>query len=218
MHSVATLEHPAAAESRVASLFTAPAEAGLEAETAAVQRWVLDFLSKSHPDLGRKGPVCPFTSPAIKKDLFWAAFLRGKHLGREDISQALTAVIQEFQEKPPRNGEDSQLKSVVLVLPDLKDTDLIDNIQMEFKSIFVRYGLMVGQFYPGCEVGGLWNPHFRALDAPYPMIALRHMTESDFPFLAESAEWLNAYFAKFAPRIPTRVRSSIVGAIVESPA
>ncbi|KAA0023794.1 DUF6875 domain-containing protein [Antrihabitans cavernicola] len=216
MHCTATLVDPAATELRIASLFTASPESGLEEHTATMRRWVLEFLSKSHPDLGRKGPVCPYTSPAIKRDLLWVAFLRGGDLERDDITRALTAIIQEFRRRPPTDGDDSHLKSVVLAFPDFSDVTLIESIQLEFKNLFIKYGLMVGQFYPGCDVGGLWNPDFKALDAPYPMLAVRHMTETDYPFLVENEEWLNAYFTHFAPRIPTRVRSDMIKRLLVS--
>ena len=32
--------------------------------------WVLTFLSKPHPDLGRKGAVCPFTHKSYLLDYF----------------------------------------------------------------------------------------------------------------------------------------------------
>ena len=47
---------------------------------------------------------------------------------------------------------------------------------------------MIGQFYPGCAENGLWNPDFRPLDSPLPMLAIRHMVESDLPFLTRETD------------------------------
>lgn len=214
MYSTSTLVAPNDTSLALASLFTSRPAAGLEVETNVLRRWALEYLSKSHPDLGRKGAVCPFTSPSIKKDLFWVSFLKGAELERDAISGALTEVIRQFQSSEPVEEKDEMLKTVILVFPDLEDYSIVDEIQLEFKNMFIKYGLMVGQFYPGCGEGGLWNQHFRPLDAPYPMIAIRTMTASDYPFLTGSEEWASAYLSRFAPGIPARVRNDMVQRIV----
>lgn len=214
MYSATMIVEPSDTTVVMSSLFTSSPPAGLETENAVLRRWAMEFLSKSHAGLGRKGPVCPFTLPAIKKDLFWVSFLRGRDLERSTVSVTLTEVIRSFQEAAPSDGPDAQLKSVILVFPDTQDYALIDAIQLEFKNLFIKYGLMVGQFYPGCNVGGLWNPDFKALNAPYAMLAIRHMTGSDYPFLTSSEEWASAYLTRFAPEIPPRVRNDMVKHIV----
>ena len=207
---------PASTEITLSSLFTgAPAPQHLDA-AGVLRRWATEYLSKSHPELGRKGAVCPFTMPSIKKDLFWVAYLDGANLDRAAISGALTEVIEEFQSSPPVDANDEMLKTALLVFPDFADHSLIDEIQLEFKNLFIKYDLMIGQFYPGCGESGLWNTHFRPLDAPYAMIAIRHVTSSDYPFLAGDENWASAYLTKFAPHIPARVRNDMAKRIVAS--
>lgn len=211
-----SLGAPSATTITLSSLFTGAPDAGHEEAAGVLRHWAIDYLSRSNPDLGRKGAVCPFTMPSIKKDLFWVAYLDGDNLTRGDISGALTEVIREFQSSAPVDKSDEILKTALLVLPDLKDHSAIDEIQLEFKNLFIKYDLMVGQFYPGCGEGGLWNPHFRPLDAPYTMFAIRHMTSSDYPFLTGTEDWASAYLTKFAPEIPARVRNDIAKRIVAS--
>lgn len=208
------LQSPSTSTIVLSSLFTGVPSAQHEKVAGVLRRWASGYLSKSHPDLGRKGAVCPFTSPSIKKDLFSVAYLDGDDLSREDIAASLTEVISEFQSSPPSDPNDEALKTALLVFPELEDHSLIDEIQMEFKNLFIKYDLMVGQFYPGCGEGGLWNPHFRPLDAPYAMIAIRRMTSSDYPFLTGDEEWASAYLTKFAPDIPARLRSDLAKRIV----
>ncbi len=200
----------------LSSLFTGATDVRHEEAAGVLRRWATDYLSRSNPDLGRRGSVCPFTMPSIKKDLFRVAYLDGDDLNREDIAGALTDVIREFQSSAPVDAGDELLKTALLVLPDLKDHSAIDEIQLEFKNLFIKYDLMVGQFYPGCGENGLWNPHFEPLDAPYAMFAIRHMTCSDYPFLAGNEDWASAYLTKFAPEIPARVRNDIAKRIVTS--
>lgn len=63
-------------------------------------------------------------------------------------------------------------------------------------------------------MSGLRNSAFRALDAPLPMLAVRHMVGSDFPFLASEREWVVAYLKKFAASVPSVVRSDIADRVV----
>ena len=70
-------------------------------------------------------------------------------------------------------------------------------------------GLMIGQFYPGCDEAGIRNPDFRPLQSPIPLLAIRHMVNSDFPFLAGSVAWIEEYLRKFAPAVPAVARKMI---------
>src|SRR5437016_2529941 len=39
--------------------------------------WSRDFLVPGHPELGRTGPVCPYTKPSQDKNLFFLTVLEG---------------------------------------------------------------------------------------------------------------------------------------------
>jgi hypothetical protein len=82
-------------------------------------------------------------------------------------------------------------------------------VQQELKPDFVHEGLMVGQFYPGCREPGLWNRDFRPLESPIPLIAIRYMVSNDFPFLSSNASWIEVYLRRFAPAMPSQVRSTL---------
>jgi len=174
-----------------------------------VRRWAVEYLCHPHRDLGRRGPVCPFAGPSITRRLFWAAFVPGTDVGEDRMRAIADDLAELFPALPPDTGADAALKAVVVVFPDLTDYELIERVQNERKSDFVVQGLMLGQFYPGCTVSGLRNSEFQALDAPLPMLAVRHMVGSDFPFLTTDREWVLAYLKKFAGSVPSSVRSEI---------
>jgi hypothetical protein len=44
-------------------------------------------------------------------------------------------------------------------------------------------GLLVGEFHAANANPGLHNPDFRPLRSPVPMLAIRHLVESDLAFL-----------------------------------
>jgi hypothetical protein len=170
-----------------------------EWEFETVKYWAENWLSKSHPNLGRTGAVCPYSGASIKKNLFRVAFVRGNNLDHDKMVGLLDEIAAAFPILPPAAGPDSIYKAVVVVFPEVTDFGQIDAVQAECKTTFVERGLMVGQFYPGHQQGGLRNPYFRALDGPFPMLAVRHMVVTDYPFLRENDTWMDAYVARFAP-------------------
>lgn len=167
-------------------------------EFETVRDWAENWLSKSHPKLGRSGPVCPFSGSSIKKDLFRVGFVRGNDLDHPRMVDLLEEIAAVFPLLRPVDGPESLYKAVVLVFPDVTDFGQIDAVQDECKNAFVKHGLMVGQFYPGHQKQGLRNPDFRPLDAPFAMLAIRHMVLTDYPFLCDNENWRTAYLARFS--------------------
>jgi hypothetical protein len=187
-----------------------PAPVGVsESEFETVKHWAKNWLSKSHPNLGRTGAVCPFTGTSIRKNLFWVTFVRGNNLDRDRIVGLLNEIAMALPVIPPVDGPESIHKAAVVVFPEVTEFGHIDAIQDECKNAFVKRGLMVGQFYPGHQQGGLRNPDFRPLDAPFAMLAVRHMVMTDYPFLCGNEAWMGAYAARFPPDIPSHARSDI---------
>jgi hypothetical protein len=197
-------------------LFEPPTTAAVHA--CAVQQWVTDYLCRPHQDLGRDGPVCPLTRPSLEKGLFWACYYEQSDMDAEDVRQAVEDVLKLFGDLSPVAGPDAVLAAVLIVFPNLRDYDAIDEAQRQLKSSFVSQGLMLGQFYPGCAEPGLWNRDFRPLSAPMPMLAIRHMVSNDFPFLDNRVEWIEAYLRRFAPSIPAPVRESLAVRLTPSAA
>ncbi|WP_051133687.1 DUF6875 domain-containing protein [Nocardia paucivorans] len=182
---------------------------------AELRRWARDYLCRPHPDLGRPGPVCPYTSHAIARRYLWAAFVDGCDIGVQRLEDIVDDLYDLFPSLPPRDPPDSQFKAVLAVFPDLTDHAAIDTVQRDLKTRFVDKGLMLGQFYPGCTYPGLHNPAFPALDAPLPMLAVRHMAPTDYPFLTSRPEWIDTYLRIFAPAIPGFVTTVMSGKLVQ---
>lgn len=175
-----------------------------------VGQWARSFLMRPHEDLGRSGPVCPYAGPSVSKDLFWVGVVTGADITVEQMTAVVDDVIDAYAAIPPQAGQDAIFKAIVVVFPDVTDYSVIDTVQSQGKDRVIQQGIMLGQFYPGCAESGLWNPDFHPLDAPYPMLAVRQMVGTDFPFLSSRRPWLAAYMKRFAPAVPSSVRSSII--------
>lgn len=178
---------------------------------STIVSWSRAFLVPSHPDLGRSGPVCPFTKPSIDKSLFFLACPQtGGAIG--EIAATVLGYCDWHSEMAAGLSEkDKQLLTFLILFPQFDHTDSaeLDKLQAHLKDDFVTKGLMVGQFHPVCDQPGLWNEDFRPLRAPIPLLAIRYMVPFDLPFLVGSPLHLNAYLARFAPDIPTRVRGQL---------
>jgi hypothetical protein len=106
----------------------------------------------------------------------------------------------------------------VIALPnfDMTSSTKLDELQRQLKDEFVPQGLMIGQFHPQCPQPGLWNPQFRPLQSPIPLLALRRMVASDLPFLVGSCAHASSYLTNFAREIPPHTRNFMLQLMVPS--
>ncbi|MFD8087938.1 DUF6875 domain-containing protein [Kitasatospora sp. NPDC059722] len=198
---------------RVHSAAEIDAGAGAERpEVARVLAWSRAFLTASHPDLGRTGPVCPYTQPSLRRGLFHIATIEGQDDG--DLPALVAGLRTWYDTLLDGLTEESEreLLTILLLLPHLDpaDSTALDELQRKAKDDFVEQGLMIGQFHPVCEEGGLWNPAFRPLRAPVPLLAVRKLLVFDLPFLTGDETHLTHYLARFAPAMPARIRDQLV--------
>ncbi|MFJ9606109.1 DUF6875 domain-containing protein [Kitasatospora sp. NPDC101176] len=193
-------------------------------EVAEILAWSRQFLTTAHPDLGRSGPVCPYTQPSLRRGLFHVAVAAGGAAGDGGGTGAdLPALVGELRSWYEQlvgaltEESDRELLTVLLVLPQLDraDSTVLDELQRKAKDEFVEQGLMIGQFHPVCEEGGLWNRSFRPLRAPVPLLAVRKLLVFDLPFLVDDQAHLAHYLARFAPQVPARIRDQLVTGMTE---
>lgn len=164
---------------------------------ARVREWATTYLVMPHPKLGREGPVCPFTATAIHKRTCWLGCVDTPDLTADEITRIVTDVIPSFLRLPPSKEANPLLKTVLILFPAVTDYAIIDEAQCRLKEECVIAGLMIGQFYPGCQERGIRNPDFRPLQSPFALLAIRHMVSSDLPFLTAKPEWVEEHTKRF---------------------
>ncbi|MEU8897090.1 DUF6875 domain-containing protein [Nocardia sp. NPDC048505] len=182
-----------------------------------VRGWAQDHLTEHTPALGRDGPVCPYVGPSIRRDLMWIGRIPGARPAPAYVRRVLADALALFPDLPPVEGGAAALRTLITALPDLREYTLIDELHAELKTAFVAQGFMLGQFYPGCDQPGLWNKDFHPLDSPIPMLVVRTMMATDFPFLLARPEWMTAYVKKYAPGLPAHVRHAVVSRLIAPP-
>lgn len=187
------------------------------AAVRAVFEWARTRLSRPHPELGRPGPMCPYVPSALRSQLLWVAVQPGVPDDPTTVAARIDRYRRWFLELDPQTGPEAEMKSLLVLFPGLPEADMpkmIDGTQAILKPRFVADGLMIGQFHPlPPDQPGLWNPDFRPLHSPVPLLAMRAMVPSDLPFLADDPRFLAAYEQRFADAVPARCQQQYATAL-----
>lgn len=157
---------------------------------------MISFLTQPHELLGRSGHVCPFVRASINKSLFKVAIYDRPDLKFSEIEHVIEDFKRVFIQLQPSTGKEAIYKTINILFPNMpanRYVELIDGVQEKLKPFFVNEGLMIGQFHQNCEQGGLRNSSFKPLQSPIPLLAIRNMVETDWPFLAGNDNLEEAY-------------------------
>lgn len=177
-----------------------------------VLTWVEDYLCRPHPQLGRTGNVCPYARTALDRGSLYLTVTPGVP-DEAQVRDRLRVYRDWFLELTTQAGRSRTFHTIVMVFPDLPRpvaARIIDRIQAALKTEYVSHGLMIGEFHDGPpDKPGLWNPEFRPLHGPLPMLAIRHMVPSDLLFLESDDEHLRVYLDLFADQVPPHLRDRI---------
>lgn len=192
-----------------------------DAPLAESVAWVRSFLARPHPDVGRAGPVCPFTPMALELDTIWLIDIPDTEPEPQRIHDIIEQCRQQFLETEPREGPMAINKVFMAVFSGLDETaaPLIDAMQARLKPAFVDVGLMLGEFHARNDTPGLRNPDFRPLRSPTPMLVMRHMVESDLPFLKrdlDAPQVRNAYLRSYLRRLGGSIRRNYFDQAVDA--
>ncbi|MCD9140722.1 DUF6875 domain-containing protein [Streptomyces albireticuli] len=173
---------PAADLSRI-RLYDEPA-AGSHDRLRPVRDWVREHVARPHPDLGRKGAVCPFVPLSQRLGLIRYALAEPPVTDEAGLTAAVAALKAHWLAMEPRDGQHAVDKTIVLVLPGAA-AETVVRVHDRAKPGFVADGMMLGEFFPGHPGPGLHNPGFRPLHSDIPLLVARSMVTNDLPFLTE---------------------------------
>ncbi|TDV43716.1 DUF6875 domain-containing protein [Actinophytocola oryzae] len=154
----------------------------------AGMRWVDEWVTQPHPDLGRPGAVCPQLAPAIRAQTVWLVALTVAGYTPAHAVGAGTVLMEVFDDLAA--GPDRSSTALLGFFPELPDehaATLIDGGHRELRTAFVERGLMLGEFHARSTVGGVHNRALRVMRCPAPMFAVRVMTPHDVVFADQPA-------------------------------
>lgn len=198
------LEKTAAADATSAAprLTIAEARSGVwadDADMATLLGWTENYLMQGHADLGRTGAVCPFTKQAAKLDTVRLAISHASPDAEEEAFSLIRRCFSELEQIPCRTGME-HFRTIIIGFPDCDTPDgleMLQRVQKRHKYYSLRRFRMIGYMFASNDAPGLWNPDFRPLRAPLPVLAIRHLVEQDAPFAARHPLLMAPYLAKF---------------------
>ncbi|GAA0369178.1 DUF6875 domain-containing protein [Streptomyces blastmyceticus] len=159
-------------------------EAAADERLRSVADWISGHVARPHPDLGRRGAVCPFVPLSQRLGLIRFALATPPVADEAGLEAAASALKAHWLAMEPRGGPHAIDKTIVLVLPGLPE-DLVVRVHDRLKPEFVGDGMMLGEFFPDHPGPGLHNPAFRPLHSDTPLLVARSMVANDLPFLTE---------------------------------
>lgn len=161
--------------------------------------WVESYLMRDHPDLGRTGAVCPFTRQAAKIDTVRLAISTADAANEEEAFALIRRAFCDLEKIPCKAGM-KHFRTVIVGFPNCSDDEgvaMLQRVQARHKFYSLSRFRMIGFMHAGNEAPGLWNPAFRPLRAPLPVLAIRHLVEQDAPFAARHPLLLAPFLIKF---------------------
>lgn len=184
-----------------------------------------NVVGNRHDDLGlmvtdlmftnknRWAHVCPFVRDSLDYDLFWIEESDLDDQAELAIERLIKGQISTFKNSDPSfdpltAGRGAALpelwKTFLTFFPRVKHRSggsvrLMDDLHGRLKPVFVKEGLMIGQFYAGCPQPSVYNPSWtHVLTSPYPAFAIRYMAKHDHLFISPGTPERDVY-ATFFP-------------------
>jgi hypothetical protein len=193
-----------------------PEEVRADAGTLrTVLAWAHEYLCAPHPDLGRPGNVCPYTQGALDRGTFYLTVAHGADPDPDVIEQRMHVYRDWFLDLSGPTGSARMFHTILMLFPDLpadRAPRIIDELQQRLVAAYVPLGLMVGEFHDGPpDKPGLWNPLFRPLRGPVPLLGIRHMVATDYLFLESDPEHVKTYLRLYGDQIPAHLRERVLG-------
>ncbi|WP_440564567.1 DUF6875 domain-containing protein [Trinickia sp.] len=149
-------------------------------------RWMQRFIMQPHPDLGRKGAVCPFAKPAHEDEALLFSAFDATGLPFDAYIAALMRLPYLFQRVSKARPEPTELLSLAVFpigLPDGAHYKFIDCAHVILKPFYMECGLMLGEFHPTSTVRGAHSATFRPMRADVPVFVIRAMALHDALFI-----------------------------------
>jgi hypothetical protein len=168
-------------------------------EIHAAHTWIREYLGRPHPDLGRKGPVCPFAAGALQDDGLWVTFddrIDGKSAWR--LRRALLRYAEGYASRA-RTSRHPELTALMVILPRVPKERYarLDDLHSEMKTMLMTSDVMVSALHPESTRPAVWNPEFHVLRAPFPAFAFRTMDVRDIVFVAQNRKAFEHYASRF---------------------
>ncbi|HEV7690690.1 MAG TPA: hypothetical protein VGO52_07710 [Hyphomonadaceae bacterium] len=161
--------------------------------------WVAASPMSGHPMRGKAGAVCPFLRQAAHADAFCVGI---SEAGPQDEAATFKLVRGLFDElyRIPADSERKSLRSAVIGLPNCTGPEgvaMLERINKRHKYYTLARMQMIAFFHADSQTPGLWNPDFKPMRSPFPVIGARFLVEQDAVFAAKYKLMIPTYLMRF---------------------
>jgi hypothetical protein len=143
-------------------------DAALRATFGAGLAWIKTFIMQPHPDLGRKGPVCPFAQPAHEARAMYFCALDAGEMSFDVFIDVMMRVTSSFN-RVARNMSGYY--------------KYIDCAHSMLKPFYMNAGLMLGEFHPLSAVRGAHSETICPMRSDVPIFVIRSIALHDILFI-----------------------------------
>lgn len=163
--------------------------------------WMTDYAMSDHAELGRAGTVCPFVKQAARLDTLRVGISLASATHEASVFADIRSRFDDLKRIPAPRGK-QQLRTIAIGFPDCADEGgiaMLERVYRRHKYYTLFRARMIAFFHAGSDTHGLWNPEFRPMRAPMPVIGLRYMIEQDAVFAAKHKLLTAPYLLRFGP-------------------
>lgn len=166
---------------------------------ASLVDWVAASPMSGHPMRGKAGAVCPFLRQAAHADAFCVGI---SEAGPQDEASTFKLVRGLFDDlyRIPADKERRSLRSIVIGFPNCTSAEgvaMLERINKRHKYYTLARLQMMAFFHANSQTPGLWNPDFRPMRSPFPVVGARFLVEQDAVFAAKYKLMIPTYLMRF---------------------
>jgi hypothetical protein len=149
-----------------------------------VTTYIDKFLCSPHPH--RKGAVCPFVKPALNKNNIHLTYypnpeaLKNLSQSKDFLEGVLNHYVNNIQ-------KDNHFGAVVVLFPADFDSELLCDIQLFIKEVYVNKYTMIGALFPKSDAPSLHSNDYFPLRTPIPTLVIRDLVPTDLQFLIQNS-------------------------------
>lgn len=174
---------------------------------AILSDWLTDYAMNEHPELGRTGSVCPFVKQASRLETLRLGISKAGPNDEASVYDDVRASFAALKEIPAPPGK-RRLRTIAIGFPGCAGDDgiaMLERVYARHKYYTLLRSRMIAFFHAGAGVNGLWNPAFRPMKSPIPVIAVRYLVEQDAAFAAKHRLLTGPYLLRFGPAGARRI-------------
>jgi hypothetical protein len=161
--------------------------------------WLKDYAMQDHADLGRTGSVCPFVKQATRLDTVRLGISLAGPKDEASVFAHIRSSFDDLKRIPAPPGKE-RLRTIAIGFPHCASADgiaMLDRVYARHKYYTLLRSRMIAFFHPGSGTHGLWNPAFRPMQSPVPVLAVRYLIEQDAAFAAKHRLMTAPYLLRF---------------------